>query len=270
MKMGGYISLEFYANSARMGKEESDNGYSTCLENRRPKGLRVRVSPLPPRIRIFMSQNEIQKLKEEIRQLKEVLRKQEKEFKRAKLLTDYDALTGLYNRRGFMSESEKFIKEVRPKEARAKKRRFHIENFSIIFIDLDNLKRVNDLYGHKIGDKFIKMVGNILQEYLRDIDIVARWGGDEFVVGLVNLNEEQACKVAKKLKKKISLIKISKIKIDFSASFGIVAAKDKNHSIFYLPELIEKADMAMYEAKKEKNKGGLVVTYKDLINKKFD
>ncbi len=169
-------------------------------------------------------------------------------------MTDYDALTGLYNRRGFISESEKFIKEIQPKEAHAKKRRFHIENFSIIFIDLDNLKMVNDSYGHKTGDKFIKMVGSILQEHLRDIDIVARWGGDEFVVGLVNLNEEQARKVGEKLKKKISLIKISKTKINFGASFGIVAAKNKKRSILYLSELIEKADMAMYEAKREKIK----------------
>lgn len=219
-----------------------------------------------------MQQNGIQKLKKEIRRLDNILKARDKELNAARLLTDYDALTGIYNRRGFTNASEKFLKEMQSGIKYGEKRRFNIGNFSIIFIDLDNLKIVNDICGHKAGDKFIKGFGDILQKYLRDIDIVARWGGDEFVIGLVNLDEKQAHKIAIKLKEKISLIKIpeAKGKISFGASFGIVAAKDKHHQIFCLSELIEKADVAMYEAKKEKGKGGLVVMYKDLINKKID
>jgi diguanylate cyclase (GGDEF)-like protein len=146
-------------------------------------------------------------------------------------------------------------------EKNFKKRRFKIENFSIIFVDLDNLKKVNDLYGHKFGDKFIKMSAYILKGCLRDLDIVARWGGDEFVIGLINIADEEAHDIAEKLNRKISLIEIPNVNVRFSASFGVISAKNKyQQRILNLYELIEKADLAMYEIK-QKKKRGIVAHY---------
>lgn len=205
-----------------------------------------------------MPESKIKKLAEENRRLKRLVGKLESELEEAALFTDHDVLTGLYNRRGFIEEAEKFLKEIQFGNNHSKRRhRFNVKNFSIVFVDLDDLKKVNDLYGHKAGDDLIKSSANVFKKYLREMDIVARWGGDEFVIGLVNLNDKEAYEVAEKLKKKMATIKIPEVKnMKFSASFGVVSAKDKNHHpIFNLHELIEKADAIMYKAKKEKKKG---------------
>ncbi|MBI5742558.1 MAG: GGDEF domain-containing protein [Candidatus Niyogibacteria bacterium] len=195
----------------------------------------------------------IKQLKAELAQFKQLSLIQEKELQAARLLTDYDALTGLYNRRGFIQEANRFLNEVRFNGGPADKRRFRIKNFSIIFVDLDNLKKTNDVYGHKVGDQFIRLAAGVLKMHLREIDVVTRWGGDEFVIGLINVSEEEAVVIADKLRKKIEQINIPGVDIKFSASFGVISAKDKQHRrISNLYELIEGADMAMYEAKQAK------------------
>ena len=100
-------------------------------------------------------------LKKEILRLKNLTVEQEREIEKLKSFADYDFLTGLYNRQGFLREAERFIELLKDSEKFFKggkeRRKFAISNFSIIFIDLDNLKKVNDKYGHKAGDKYIKL-----------------------------------------------------------------------------------------------------------------
>lgn len=206
----------------------------------------------------------MKELKKEIERLAGVIDAKDKEIEKLQTLADYDFLTGLYNRRGFIMEAEKFINEAgHAVHARKEKRKFAVHNFSVIFIDLDDLKKINDVYGHKIGDKFIKVAADVFKNSLRDFDIISRWGGDEFVVGLVDANEKEALQVANKIRAKLGKAKISKIKKGhkFTASLGVISAKSqkRRNNIFNLYELIEKADMAMYDGKKNKGKNFIIL-----------
>ncbi|MFA5084193.1 MAG: GGDEF domain-containing protein [Candidatus Paceibacterota bacterium] len=213
-------------------------------------------------------------LKNKIKGLEKLVKLQESEIKELSALSERDTLTELYNRRGFIREAEKFLKEVRTLRKITEKRKISFKHFSLIFVDLDNLKLINNEYGHKTGDKALKTMSKILRDSVRDLDIVGRWGGDEFVVGLAGADEKTAYAVAENLKKKLKATKIKNKPL--SASFGIVGYHKKSRpfrfpSVSYkkrqaeekvlnqLYELIERADMSMYEAKKKKGKDSVVV-----------
>lgn len=220
-------------------------------------------------------------LENKIKALEKLVKIQETEIRELSALTERDILTELYNRRGFIREAEKFLKEVKALNKITEKRKISFKDFSVIFIDLDNFKLINNEYGHKFGDKALKTAAKIFKDSVRDLDIVARWGGDEFIIGLAGADEKSAYNIADKLKNKIKAIKIKNMEL--SASFGIVSYHHKNKSPRYSPgyskkhrtkekilnqlyQLIEKADMTMYEAKKRKGKGSVVVyDNKDVI-----
>ena len=212
-----------------------------------------------------MNDKKIFELKQEIMRLKKLSEEQEDEITKLKSFADYDFLTGLYNRQGFLREAEKFINLFKDSERFFKenkeRRKFAISNFSIIFIDLDNLKKLNDKYGHKAGDKYIKLCADVFKKTLRDIDIIGRWGGDEFVVGLIDTNINEAEKVAKKLKTALSRAKVKVVPgIKPSASFGVIAAKNPEGKITTdMFKLLEKSDKAMYQAKKKEGKGQIII-----------
>ncbi len=220
-------------------------------------------------------------LTNKIKELEKLVKLQETEIKELSALAERDTLTELYNRRGFIREAEKFLKEVRTLKKIAEKRKISFKDFSLIFVDLDNFKMINNEYGHKFGDKVLKTAAKIFQDSVRDLDIVARWGGDEFVIGLAGANEKTAYDIAEKLKNKLKTVKIKNRQM--SASFGIVGYHKKNRLsrlssasskkrqaeekvLNRLYELIERADMTMYEAKKKKGKDSVVVyNNKDVI-----
>ncbi len=193
-------------------------------------------------------------MKMEIIRLRKLLSEQEKEIVALRLIADYDFLTGLYNRQGFVREAEKFLNSLKTAH-RIRRKHGVFNNISFIFIDLDDLKTVNDLYGHKYGDQMIKMSAEVFKSNLRDLDVIGRWGGDEFIIALIDAEEEDAVKIARKIQSKLSEIRIKSIKQKITASFGIISVKSKyRKDIYNLYELIEKADMAMYVAKKENKK----------------
>jgi len=220
-------------------------------------------------------------LEKKIKGLEKLVKIQEVKIRELSALSERDILTELYNRRGFVREAKKFLKEVKALNKIAEKRKISFKDFSVIFIDLDNFKLINNEYGHKFGDKALKAAAKIFRDSVRDLDIVARWGGDEFVIGLAGADEKSAYSIAKKLKNKVKAIKIKNIQL--SASFGIVSYHHKNKNPRYSPgyskkhqtkekilnqlyQLIEKADLTMYEAKKRKGKGSVVVyNNKDVI-----
>lgn len=120
---------------------------------------------------------------------------------------------------------------------------------SLIFMDLDNFKQVNDNFGHLMGSKVLVEVGQILMKSLRSIDIIARYGGDEFVIVLPQTIPEAAMKVAERVRKLIEkniFLKKDGYNIRLTASFGVASyprnAKTKE-------ELIKLADEAMYKVK---------------------
>jgi diguanylate cyclase (GGDEF)-like protein len=189
----------------------------------------------------------------------ETIKKLKKEIEQLKTMIDYDFLTGLYNRQGFTKEAEKFLEEFKNRDKIKEKRKISFKNFSLIFIDIDNLKLINDGYGHRAGDQALKNAANVFKNSIRDFDIAARWGGDEFVIGLVGVNSKEALKITEKTRKKLKSIKINSRNL--SASFGVAAvlSEKPKKNIFNLYELIEKADMTMYDAKKNKGKDFVAV-----------
>lgn len=107
-----------------------------------------------------------------------------------------DKLTGLYNR---IKTDEKLEEEYK------KVSRYNNYNSTILLIDVDYFKFINDQYGHHIGDKVLCEVAKVLKESIRDIDVIGRWGGEEFLVILPNTNKQDALNVANKLKENIAM-----------------------------------------------------------------
>lgn len=174
----------------------------------------------------------------------------EDKIKKLEKLAYYDHLTGVLNRRGFFEETEKIFKFLVFRRKERERRTGYRLPFSIIFIDIDDFKKINDIYGHNIGDKVLKKAVSILKKRLRFSDILARFGGEEFIVAFIGVDLNTAKHIAEDLRKlfektKISVGKNKKIKVKIS--IGVVEYKQESS----LNELINKSDKAMYQAKKQ-------------------
>lgn len=152
-----------------------------------------------------------------------------------------DELTGLYNRRGFLAVSEQSLSEIRLNEKVP----------AIVYADLDGLKEINDSLGHHEGDRAITKAAEILKDSFRSSDIVARIGGDEFVVLAAVGTEESPESLAMRLQENFDAGNALRNRpYNLSVSVGIAHFDDEqNHSI---EELMAQADRAMYEDKRQK------------------
>ncbi len=145
--------------------------------------------------------------------------------------TFHDQLTGLFNRTYFKEES----------------RRLNVERqlpISIIIADVNGLKLINDTYGHNKGDKLLKKVASIFQETCREEDIITRWGGDEFLILLPQMKEDETKRVCDRIRKKCS--KTKKIKIPVSIALGYAIKERVDEDIY---ACIDEADEKMYKNK---------------------
>lgn len=120
---------------------------------------------------------------------------------------------------------------------------------SVIMVDCNDLKKVNDTLGHSMGDNYLKRIANIFKTCLYKDSFVIRWGGDEFLIVMPNTLESDAIKYLEKVKENMSLIDFSGI--DMSASFGLACSLDNSVS---LNDLINIADEKMYVEKNEFHK----------------
>lgn len=145
-----------------------------------------------------------------------------------------DALTGTYNRRMFEQLIDIEIK-------RAKR---YSQPMSVILADIDLFKNINDQYGHSIGDKVLHSVANTLKSHIRDSDLLARWGGEEFAIILPNTHSDTALEMAERLRKYIAELR-SYNDIQVTCSFGVTefSSSDNGDSIF------SRMDQALYQAK---------------------
>ncbi len=179
-------------------------------------------------------------------------KKIQEELRRAKLdadqaraqaekLAQTDYLTGLYNRGAFMNKL--FEKSSHTVEDNSL--------ISIIMVDIDHFKSINDTYGHRIGDKVIKQLAKVLKNGCRTYDFVGRYGGEEFIVCLPRTNLEEAYIVAEEMRKSVGNLEMTLLDgnfcINITASFGVASAHIKNEK--YAEELIECSDLALYQAK---------------------
>lgn len=145
-----------------------------------------------------------------------------------------DELTGVANRLYFnavMEHSYHLAKRTR-------------QPLSVVFLDVDHFKAVNDNYGHFVGDSVLKQIAYILKNSIRQSDIVARWGGEEFIIVLSNTALEQGVEIAESLRKDISHEKFDAVG-SVTCSFGVVMMSE-NES---LKELLNRSDSLLYQAK---------------------
>ncbi len=150
-----------------------------------------------------------------------------------------DELTNLFNMRYLNQAIEMEIERSRRYNA----------IFSVIFMDLDNFKKVNELFGHLIGSRVLVEIAQLLQENLRKIDIISRYGGDEFVIILPQTQRAAGFLVAERLRKVIEkkvFLKREGFSIRLTASFGVASFPDNARN---KEELIKIADKAMYRGK---------------------
>ena len=159
-----------------------------------------------------------------------------------------DELTRILNRRGLMQRIGPFVDEVRYQLGHPEKRKgFILRNFSLIFVDIDNFKVINDTYGHSAGDTVLKEIAQRLREAVRGSDIVGRYGGEEIVIGLLGANSKDAKRIAENLRLKIEEqpFQHQNNRLRVTASFG-TASLDKKMDT---NQLIDAADKALYKAK---------------------
>ncbi len=149
--------------------------------------------------------------------------------------TDY--LTGLYSKNYYESELDFIIRDALAKE----------KIFSLIMIDIDDFKNINDQRGHIIGDKVLKSVAKIMQENMRSVDICSRYGGDEFIVILPETTKEHAFLIGERILNKTSNLDLNNVGFDMKISLSIGIAEWKTN--MSAENLIECADKAMYISK---------------------
>ncbi len=154
------------------------------------------------------------------------------------VLSMTDDLTGLFNRRYFLVQAQKEL-------TRAQR---YGQEFSMLFIDLDDFKMINDRYGHPAGDKILRMVGSVCMDELREVDVLSRYGGDEFAILTPGLQTSQAVQYADRLRKLLAETKTlyHGHVLRTAVSIGVVTWTP---AISDMEGLIYLMDRAMYAAK---------------------
>lgn len=186
-------------------------------------------------------------IKEEVQARIKVHLKLKKAMEKLKSMSVTDEMTGVFNRR--------YAYQVLDREISMAKR--EQKSFVICYVDIDNLKTINDTYGHDAGDQLIKEVVNGFKGVIRGSDYLFRMGGDEFMLVFPNTTLEHQNSMVSRLQQELNQKKIHGMSIDFSFGFSIFDQGDDTGC----EELIKKADTLMYDQKmKKKNankKGGI-------------
>lgn len=199
-----------------------DGGYffRTLSPVKSPDGKTIAVSVISKNI------TELKRLEEELR-----------------LLSLTDELTRLYNRRGFLTLAEQQLKMAK---------RLKIETF-MLYTDLDNLKWINDSFGHKEGDLALIAIAKILRATCRDSDIIARIGGDEFAVFPVGTTEAFASTITTRLQNNLEIYN-TKENRSYNLSLSVGITRCDVESDYSIQDFLVQADKLMYEQKRQKQK----------------
>jgi len=178
--------------------------------------------------KLLKLKNKILKQRNALLKSHDLLREREKELK---YLATTDYLTKLYNRRAFGEISESLFHLAKREN----------EKFSIVILDIDDFKKINDTYGHKAGDDVLVILSNTLKEMSRESDVVCRYGGEEFILLLPKTDVKGAYFIAQKIKNAVE-------KLHFTVSLGVSEVNLENDTD--VETVIKRADDALYESKR--------------------
>jgi diguanylate cyclase (GGDEF)-like protein len=153
---------------------------------------------------------------------------------RLRVLSHTDMLTGSYNRRYFHDKVNVLLSIAKDENS----------DFYLLMLDLDHFKKINDTYGHDIGDKVLISFATICRKILRENDIFARLGGEEFVLCLPDTDETTAIHIAKRIN-----TAIRNSTFDFAPDLNLTVSIGISHNTFELEKLLDEADKALYKAK---------------------
>lgn len=162
--------------------------------------------------------------------------------KEMRILATFDKLTGAYNRNAFFPICESILNLSKRDKT----------PLTLLYIDIDHFKRINDSFGHDIGDQVLKSVGNLILNNIRKSDLLGRVGGEEFVVMLPHTNLEFGTGIAEKIRKGISDLEMAfdgEMITRLTVSIGV--ASNTYPESLGIDELIKLADRALYQAKNE-------------------
>lgn len=173
----------------------------------------------------------MQEYQDELSEINTLLESKNKEYE---MMATTDSLTGLYNRYKF---SELYVSSYKTMIQRE-------SEMSLFLLDIDFFKKVNDTYGHNLGDTVLVQVAHTILRTLRNIDIVCRWGGEEFVCLVPTVDLETAEFIANKIRQNIEILEIERIGF-VTVSIGVSEAKEGDS----MNSVIQRADEALYLAK---------------------
>jgi diguanylate cyclase (GGDEF)-like protein len=237
------IDFSYFWNDKKIIREQDDNFEIEIIKDNEKKYYEFRRTALKEKTKILgyvYFIQDITKHKENVQSLNN--------------MANYDFLTEIYNRRRLMEEIEKEL--LRAKEC--------CNSISILMIDIDHFKRINDKYGHLIGDEVLRKVAQICKDKLRTTDVIGRYGGEEFIVMLPSTNKENAEVIAERIRESIQNLKMNfkEGEVNITVSIGITCAIIKDNTTD-IEKMIHEADKGLYHAK---NHGRNQVCTCEIIN----
>jgi diguanylate cyclase (GGDEF)-like protein len=166
-------------------------------------------------------------------------KREERVLRRASLTDD---LTGLYNRRGFMALADQQLRMARRNG----------RDCVVLYADMDGFKQLNDMHGHAVGDRALKMVGRVLRETVRDCDVVARLGGDEFTILAAEADGVGARAIQRRIEERLAVANAAgELPAALHLTIGYTRVRPTDHA--GVAELLARADQLLYARKKRRH-----------------
>lgn len=231
----GDPKIRFYAGAPLITPDNQALG-TLCVIDRKPRKLTEKqIESLQALARQVTMQMELRRTSALLQSANEKLSQ----------LSLEDALTELYNRRGFLVHTKQQLRLFRSRRLD--------RGLWLMMADMDGLKEINDTFGHQEGSLALVKIGEILQETFRETDVIARFGGDEFTVLFIDIDNEVGGTVSERLEKNLEVYNANSGKIyKLSISYGLISIGVEDNSS--IEELINQADKLMYEQKRSKKK----------------
>ena len=259
-KVGSLICAPIMANNSLIGVIELSHPDSNHFESWQEHSTVIYadlIGMLLNNIKLMSNMQSVVDVRTE--ELNHALTESEKLRVRYEEMSVIDPLTKLYNRRYFFTE-------VGSSLARAKR---YSQPFSLLLMDLDHFKEVNDDYGHECGDKVLKNISNILSQFTREGDTLARIGGEEFVLALPETKNDGALTLAERIRSTIDDHEwdCNGITMKVQISIGLASLDDCNDDEIHeddiqVSDILRKADLALYHVKHNGRNG--VISFSDI------